>query len=474
MGSEAPELEDYEANPKAFANGVVENVGSEDKTVGDYPLQTGFGPTFNRIFWHGGSVYDAWLNAVAAQVGQVILSLPTSYAQMGLKLGIFFHFFYLTIGVWTCYLLARLYIEYRNREEKKHNNFKNHVIQYHEVIQSLVGRRARNVVLFFNIMTMGSVATVQIIACASNGYYLSSRFDKRQWALIFGGVSMLTVMLPTMHNFRIFSLVGVLTTTYTAWYILAATLIHGQTPGVKHTGPRNLVELFTGTTNILFATGGHAITIEIMHAMWRPRKYKYVYVLTSLYVLSITVPHCVALYWAFGDILFTHSNALGVLPPSTARSIAIVFMITHQAVAFGLYVMPLYLMWEKLFGIHSAWFPIRAVARLPVAGFLWFLALLLPFFGPLNSVIGAVFMSFSTFMIPCAAYLYVFWTKEARQNAAEKMSKFLPRWKGVVVVNILVIIAVATLGTGLGSYASIVNIKNQFNTFGVFAKCYQC
>ncbi|CAM6123493.1 unnamed protein product [Calypogeia fissa] len=118
--------------------------------------------------------------------------------------------------------------------------------------------------------------------------------------------------------------------------------------------------------------------------------------------------------------------------------------------------------------------PLRAVARLPVAGFLWFLALLIPFFGPLNSIVGALFMSFSTFMIPCVAYVYVFWSPEARQNAAEKMSKFLPRWKDVVVVNFLVVVTTAVLGTGFGSYASVSNIKNQIKTFGLFQKCYQC
>ncbi|CAM6085736.1 unnamed protein product [Calypogeia fissa] len=475
MELESADSRDYEANnPKAF-NGT-EKVAPvpEGKGFGDYRSQSGFRATFNKVVWHGGSVYDAWLNAVSAQVGQVILSMPTSYAQMGLKLGIFFHLFYVTIGIWTCYLLARLYIEYRNREEKKGNEFKNHVIQYHEVIGSLVGPWARRVVLFFNIMTMGSVATVQIVACASNAYYLSAHFNKQQWALIWGGLSMGMVLMPTLHNFRVFSIVGVLTTTYTAWYMLIAAVQHGKTPGATHTGPRNLVEFFTGTTNILFATGGHSITIEIMHAMWTPRKYKYVYVLNCLFVLSITMPHCIALYFNYGDILLTHSNAFAVLPPSSARGTAIVFMILHQAVAFGLYVMPLFLMWEKLWGIHSAWFPLRAVARLPVAGFLWFLAILIPFFGPLNSIVGALFMSFSTFMIPCVAYVYVFWSPEARQNAAEKMSKFLPRWKGVVVVNFLVVVTIAVLGTGFGSYASVSDIKSQIKTFGLFQKCYQC
>jgi hypothetical protein len=34
-----------------------------------------------------------------------------------------------------------------------------------------------------------------------------------------------------------------------------------QTPNVKHSAPINLETFFTGTTNILFASGGHAITM---------------------------------------------------------------------------------------------------------------------------------------------------------------------------------------------------------------------
>jgi auxin influx carrier (AUX1 LAX family) len=63
------------------------------------------------------------------QVGQVILTMPTSYAQMGYKLGVFFQLFYATLGVFTCYLLARLYVEYRTRKEKEGVDFSKHVIQ---------------------------------------------------------------------------------------------------------------------------------------------------------------------------------------------------------------------------------------------------------------------------------------------------------------------------------------------------------
>lgn len=427
-----------------------------------------------RLIWHGGSKYDAWMNAVSGQVGQVILSMPTSYAQMGFGLGVFFHLLYAFVGIWTCYLLACLYMEYRARKEKKGAVFKMHVIQYHEIMGDLVGPWLRTLSLSFNITTMGAVAVVQIIACASNAYYLNSSLDKRDWAIVFGAVSTLTVLLPSFHNFRIWSFIGVVTTTYTAWFMFIASLVYGQVPNVKHSGPQPLEKFFTGTTNILFAFGGHAITIEIMHAMWKPRSYKYVYVATVLFVLTITLPHSLAVYWAFGDELLTHSNAFAVFPKSVPRDIGLVFMIIHQAIAFGLYIMPLNFMWEKLLGIHQGRYLVRVVARLPVAFLLWFLALLLPFFGPLNSLIGAFIMSFSVYIIPCMAYLLVFWKPASREDAAEKPGKWMPSWKGIVFFNTFIICMIFVLGFGFGGWASISNLISQVSTFGVFEKCYQC
>ena len=49
---------------------------------------------------------------------------------------------------------------------------------------------------------------------------------------------------------------------------------------------------------------------EIMHAMWKPQKFKAIYLMATLYVLTLTLPSAAAVYWAFGDMLLNHSNAL--------------------------------------------------------------------------------------------------------------------------------------------------------------------
>lgn len=85
--------------------------------------------------------------------------------------------------------------------------------------------------------------------------------------------------------------------------------------------------IFHGTNNIYITC---LCNREIMHAMWQPKVYKYVYLWTVGYVLTITMPHCIVLYSNFGDELLNHSNALSVLPHSVFRSIALCFMIGHQ------------------------------------------------------------------------------------------------------------------------------------------------
>lgn len=67
-----------------------------------------------------------------------------------------------------------------------------------------------------------------------------------------------------------------------------------------------------------------------MHAMWKPQKFKYIYLLATLYVFTLTLPSAAAVYWAFGDELLNHSNAFSLLPKSGYRDAAVILMLIHQ------------------------------------------------------------------------------------------------------------------------------------------------
>ncbi|KAF7114268.1 hypothetical protein RHSIM_RhsimUnG0096100 [Rhododendron simsii] len=331
---------------------------------------------FSKLFWHGGSVYDAWFSCASNQVAQVLLTLPYSFSQLGMASGIVFQLFYGLMGSWTAYLISVLYVEYRTRKEREKVDFRNHVI---------------------------------------------------------------------------------------------------QVEGVKHSGPTTMVLYFTGATNILYTFGGHAVTVEIMHAMWKPQKFKLIYLIATLYVLTLTLPSASAVYWAFGDLLLNHSNALSLLPRTGFRDTAVVLMLMHQFITFGFACTPLYFVWEKFIGIHETKSLCkRALARLPVVVPIWFLAIIFPFFGPINSTVGSLLVSFTVYIIPALAHMITFSPASARENAVERPPSFLGGWPGMYCVNIFVVGWVLIVGFGFGGWASMLNFIRQIDTFGLFTKCYQC
>ncbi|OEL25586.1 Auxin transporter-like protein 2 [Dichanthelium oligosanthes] len=416
------------------------------------------------LLWHGGSAYDAWFSCASNQVAQVLLTLPYSFSQLGMLSGILFQLFYGLMGSWTAYLISILYVEYRTRKEREKADFRNHVIQWFEVLDGLLGRHWRNVGLAFNCTFLLFGSVIQLIACASNIYYINDRLDKRTWTYIFGACCATTVFIPSFHNYRIWSFLGLVMTTYTAWYLAVASLLHGQVDGVKHSGPTN--------------HRGHQHSLhlrEVMHAMWRPQKFKPIYLMATLYVLTLTLPSAASVYWAFGDELLTHSNALSLLPRTPFRDAAVVLMLIHQIITFGFACTPLYFVWEKLIGLHGCRSLCkRAAARLPVVVPIWFLAIVFPFFGPINSAVGSLLVSFTVYIIPALAHMVTYRSAQTRENAVERPPRFAGGWTGTYVINAFVVVWVLVVGFGFGGWASMTNFVRQIDTFGLFTKCYQC
>jgi len=63
-------------------------------------------------------------------------------------------------------------------------------------------------------------------------------------------------------------------------------------------------------------------------------------------------------------------NAFAIFPPSAAKNAGIVLMVAHQLVAFGLFILPVCVMWEKLVGTHySKSTPWKVISRVPVGEF---------------------------------------------------------------------------------------------------------
>lgn len=78
-------------------------------------------------------------------------------------------------------------------------------------------------------------------------------------------------------------------------------------------------------------------------------------------------------------------------------------------------VSPVFYVCEKMAGVHTNHYFRRILVRAFVVGAHWFVALAVPFFGPINSVLGALFVTIGVYIVPLMAFNLVYRTNIARQ-----------------------------------------------------------
>lgn len=424
----------------------------------------------------GGSVFDGFLLAASQEVGQSILTLPNVFSQVGFAAGISMELFFATLALYTNFLLVSMHAEYRQRlqedNDPKHQD-KFYIASYHEIMGYLVGPWLRKLSIGVVFLALLGLTTVQIIATSSNFYILDDSFSKRDWSLIWGFIFSLIAFVPTFRHYRILSVLGILTTTYTAGFMTIASIVHGQDPGTVHEAPTSPKGFFAGMVQLLFIYGGHSSNVEVADVMDNPASYDRSYFWSYLYVFGLTMPNAVAGYWAFGQEAEVNANAFGLFDRSVYRDFGIVMMTLHQAVAFGLFAGPLFHMWEKMIGVHDRPFIVRALWRLPVEAVMIVFAVAFPFFGAINAILGAFTTTFGTYIIPLVGYNLAF----SDDKAVNNMVKKFPAWVDMNMVrwlNWFLAGLILAFGVGAGGFTSVSNFIDKVSQFKFFADCYQC
>lgn len=429
--------------------------------------------------WSGGagSWFDAWLTSAAAQIGQVMLALPNAIALTGLRAGVPLLFMYSLFSMFTIHLLNALYCEYKARKIKAgtweggHNK---KATQYFNVIGYLVNRWVGYFVMFITIISLCSTGIAQVIAISTGLYYLDIHINKRIWTIIFGAVLTCTMtFIPSFRHFRIYNIISLTGTAYTAIYLITTACQIGLKSSSAPVGPTSLENIFLGANVFMNAFGGHTLSFEVIDAMYAPSRYDHVYPFSYLYTYFVSVPHSILIQLASPTANKTYGNVYGVVPVNAARDVSIILMVIHQFVAYALYVTPVFFMWEKLVGTHTKSYWIRLPSRIPVSLFVWFIALLIPFYNTINAIMGSFGNSFTAFVFPTGAYLWVYRSAAARANAPKQ--PVLPGgWTTQMCLCSFLFVWFAVFGVGFGMWASILNLVQNVSTYSVFAECYQC
>jgi auxin influx carrier (AUX1 LAX family) len=285
-------------------------------------------------------------------------------------------------------LLISLYAAYKEeadatlpREENGGENKR--ITSYHEVMDWAGGPYWGNFSKVMVILALGGLSTVQIVSTSSNLYLLDLGVEKRTLSCIVGAVMSLACFIPTYREYRVFSFLGLVATSYTAWYMVTESVIVGPAPDVVYKGPTSLKMFFTCFSSLVFMFGTHSAAIEKADVMNKPSRYDIAYVFAMLYVYTIvsdmclkyfvisaihfniilphtkyfffyqTIPNAIAGYHTYGSVAATTGNAFYLFEDTIYRKIGIVLMSLHELVAFGLFAGPLFLMLEKSLNLDN-------------------------------------------------------------------------------------------------------------------------
>nr|GME06767.1 probable GABA transporter 2 [Ipomoea batatas]GME20820.1 probable GABA transporter 2 [Ipomoea batatas] len=417
-------------------------------------------------WWHAG------FHLTTAIVGPTILTLPYAFRGLGWGLG----FFCLTaMGVVTfySYYLMSLVLEHCEKSGRRH-------IRFRELAADVLGS---GWMFYFVIFIQTAINTgISIGAILLAGECIQIMYSNLSphgslklydFIAIVTGVQIVLSQFPSFHSLRHINLVSLfLSLGYT--FLVVGACIHAGTSknapskdySLETSKLSRVLRAFT-SISIIAAIFGNGILPEIQATLAPPATGKMVKGLTMCYSVILVTFYSAAVsgYWTFGNK--SNSNILKSLMPDDGPSLAptwvlglgVIFVLL-QLFAIGLvYSQVAYeIMETKSADVNQGMFSWRnliprIILRSLYMALCGFMAAMLPFFGDINGVVGAIGFIPLDFILPMLLY-----------NMTFKPSKSsLTLW-----INSLIIIVFTGAGL-LGAFSSVRKLILDANKFKLFS-----
>ncbi|XP_062146592.1 probable GABA transporter 2 [Alnus glutinosa] len=417
-------------------------------------------------WWHAG------YHLTTAIVGPPILTLPYAFKGLGWGLGFFCLTVMAAVTFYSYYLMSRV-LDHCEKAGRRH-------IRFRELAADVLGS---GWMFYFVIVIQMAINTgIGIGAILFAGQCLeilySNLFPNGSLKL-YEFIAMVTIamivlsQLPSFHSLRHINLGSLILSLCYTFLVIGACIYAGTSknaPSREYSlESSKLARVFSAFTSIsiLAAVFGNGILPEIQATLAPPATGKMVKGLVMCYsVIFVTFYSAAASgYWLFGNK--SNSNILNSLMPHDGPSLAPVWVlglavifVVLQLFAIGLvYSQVAYEIMEKQSadvkqGMFSRRNLIpRLILRTLYMTFCGFFAAMLPFFGDINAVVGAIGFIPLDFILPMLLY-----------NMTYKPAKLsLTYW-----INISIIIIFT--GTGImGSFSSIRQLVLDVNKFKLFS-----
>ncbi|KAL3498971.1 hypothetical protein ACH5RR_041703 [Cinchona calisaya] len=417
-------------------------------------------------WWHAG------YHLTTAVVGPVLLSLPYAFRGLGWGLGLFC---LMVLGAVTFYAYNLLSLVLDHCEKSGHRH-----IRFRELAADVLGSgRMFYFVIFIQTAVNTGTCIATILLAGESLQIMYSNLSPNGTLKLYECIAMVTAVMtvlsqfPTFHSLRHVNLGSLLLSLGYTFLVVGACINAGTS---KNAPPRDyslegstISRTLTAFTSIsiMAAIYGNGILPEIQATLAPPATGKMFKGLVMCYAITFVTFYSAAIsgYWVFGNKV--NSNILKSLIPDEGPSLAPTWVLSLSAVfilfqlfAIGLvYSQVAYEIMEKKSadvnkGIFSKRNLIpRIILRSLYMIFCGFFAAMLPFFGDINGVVGAIGFIPLDFVLPMLLY-----------NMAYKPSKSsFSFW-----INNLIIIIFTGVGL-VGSFASIRKLVLDAKEFKLFS-----
>lgn len=419
-----------------------------------------------------GEWYHAGFHLTTAIVGPTILTLPYAFRGLGWGLG----FFCLTVmGVVTFYSyhLMSLVLEHCEKEGRRH-------IRFRELAADVLGSGWMYYFVIFIQTAINTGISIGAVLLAGEclqimytSVYPDGPLHLWEFIAMVTVVMMVLSQLPTFHSLRHVNLASLFLSLAYTFIVVGACLHAGLS---KNAPPRDysletskfsmVMSAFT-SISIIAAIFGNGIVPEIQATLAPPVTGKMFKGLMMCYSVIFVTFYSAAVsgYWVFGNK--ASSNILKSLMPDEGPALAptwllglgVIFVLL-QLFAIGLvYSQVAYeIMETKSADVNQGMFSKRNVIPRIILRSLYmifcgFFAAMLPFFGDINGVVGALGFIPLDFILPMLLY-----------NMTYKPSKSsFTYW-----INIIIMVVFTGVGL-LGSFSSLRKLVLDASKFKLFS-----
>ncbi|KAI9292821.1 hypothetical protein K502DRAFT_325628 [Neoconidiobolus thromboides FSU 785] len=393
-----------------------------------------------------GSSFGAYVNIVCVVAGTGTLGLPYAVKQGG---WISLVFFVLTafIAIYTSRLLIEcLYYKPNQRLE-----------EFPDVGEAAFGKFGRYFVKVFHYSISLSAACIYILLTGKTVSSLISDFNNgndilgfRIWILIAGVIiTVPSAVLKSLKEVAILAAFGAFCTLVVVFCVAIGGGIQYNSP--DHPPPVTEVAIWRGIplslATIAFSYGGNVVYPHVEGSMRHPKSWNKVmmFAVGSITFMYLLIGITGYLYYG-SDV---KSPILDSLPQGAASVIAKVLITLHVILAAPIYICSFSLEQENLLKIDRKYisasreFVLRVILRTIIGAILTVIAMFVPYFSALMSLVGAISNCLIVFLVPVACHYKLFGWRNR------------PIWEYILTV---VVIIVGLLGLILGSIDSVITL----------------